>query len=131
MPRPWVRYWVAVLFVIVIAAPWYLSALEGGDGVSAPVAIVIVGLTLLVSPATGFLLRWLAIPLLLVPVLLVMPLGVNPQDSDQWTYWWLLVWGPMLFVAPAVIVGLVVRLVRDWSQRHLSLFGGTTGEGQI
>jgi hypothetical protein len=108
--RPWVRYVAAAVLVFLLAAPPFAHVLAGWDGeveVSDAVGIAVIGLVFF---AVGFLIgRWWSIPLLAVPVLLVLPLGENPEDSDGWTYAWLLIWGPLVIGVPFLLVGLMTR----------------------
>ena len=72
---------------------------------------------------TGFLVgRWWVVLVLFVPVLLSLPLGSNPQDSDRSSYW-ALVLIPTIFATPIVVLGLVARIiVNRWppAQRFFS-----------
>ncbi len=103
-----------MVFVVLVAGPYYADALwdwEGDVAISDAVAVaIIVG----VFFATGFLVgRWWSLVVLVVPVLLTWPLGVSPGDSDGWTYAWLLIWGPMLIGAPCLVAGYVTRVLAD------------------
>src|SRR4051794_31562637 len=91
LDRSWLRLGTAVVFVLIWCAPFYLDAAtpdtgsasgEVGGLTETAFYIVWIGLTLLV----GFIVRS---PSLLLPVVIyvaLLPLGVNPEDSDGWTY---------------------------------------------
>ena len=122
MGGAWVRRSMAVVFVLLVAGPYYLHAAagwDGLDGISDGVAVaVIVG----VFFATGFFVgRWWVLPLLVVPVLLTLPLGVNEDDSDGLTYTWLLLWGEMLIGVPSLLIGYASRAIVDRFARHPTL----------
>lgn len=116
MSRRWLGWISGAAIVLLATVPWFVSAANGGDDVTFGGGIwawawfvVLIGAAL----ATGFLLRAWAIPLLVLCVVVLVPLGVNPEDSDGWTYWALQLTGPMLFVTPAALLGVAARLVRD------------------
>lgn len=119
MGRAWVRYLIAVVFVLLVAGPYYLGAFGGWDGESEIKDWVGITLIAVVFLSTGFLVgRWWVLPLLLVPILLTLPLGVNEDDSDGWTYTWLLIWGPMLIGVPALVFGYAARIIVDAMVGH-------------
>jgi hypothetical protein len=121
MDRAGVRYGVAVAFVVLLAGPWYVDALTDYEFEGGLLAWSVFVASVLCSLAAGFLIgRWWAIPLIAVPVLVTVPLGQAPDDSDGWYYWALLVFGQMLFAAPAVLIGLGARTLA----RVLSRFDG-------
>lgn len=111
MDRAGVRYGSALGFFVLLAGPWYIDALTDYefDGV---VAWTVFAASVLCSLAAGFVIgRWWAIPLIAVPVLLTVPLGQAPDDSDGWYYWALLTFGAILFAGPAVLLGLGARVL--------------------
>jgi hypothetical protein len=72
------------------------------------------GLTLL----TGLVVRW---PALLLPFLIcaaLVPLGVNPEDSDRWTYAGLYAIPSGFLSFPVLLLGSVAGTLADiWSRR--------------
>jgi len=105
MSRAWLRLTVAVLFVLVWSAPFYIDAANinkttGSDLGGLPVAVLLVvwvALTLL----TGFIVRWPALVLPIVIFLVLIPLGANPEDHDGWPY-------AGLFLVPAGFLSFFV-----------------------
>jgi hypothetical protein len=86
----WFRVAVAGFFVLGWCVPFYVDAATVDDGffddadglVWAAFFAFLVVLTL----ATGFIVRWPALALPIVVYLALTPLGVHPEDSDGWTY---------------------------------------------
>jgi hypothetical protein len=125
MSRVWLRLTVAILFVIVWSAPFYIDAATinnttGPDvGGLAPAAFLVVwvGVTLL----TGFVVRW---PALVLPVLIylaLLPLGANPEDSDGWSYAALFLFPAGFFSFFALGAGWLGRIGFDrWLTRRVS-----------
>ena len=102
--------------IVLTTTPWFVSAANNGDDVTfggGGLEMTYFVAVLVIAALVGFLLRGGAIAVLVLCVVPLIPLGVNPQDNDGWTYWGLQVWGLMLLVTPAAILGIVVRLVRD------------------
>jgi hypothetical protein len=99
-----VRIAVAIAFVLAWCTPFYFDATTGdwddlatGSAAEAAFLVVYGGLTLL----TGLVVRW---PALALPIVIyALPLGVNPEDSDGWTYAW-------LYAIPAGFLSLPVLL---------------------
>jgi hypothetical protein len=124
MDRVWLRLTVAILFVLVWSVPFYLDAANpdtssgSGDvgGLAAAAFLVVYGgLTLF----TGFLVRWPALVLPVVIYFVLVPLGVDPEDSDGWTYAALYAIPGSFFVFLVLLGGGVGRLGVDyWRSRR-------------
>lgn len=91
MGRVWLRLTIAILYVLLSTASFYVDAatpdISPGSrdvgGLAAAAALVVyVGLTIL----TGYIVGWPSLALPFVIYLLLLPLGVDPEDSDRWTY---------------------------------------------
>jgi hypothetical protein len=114
LSSPWVRFIAAVTYVLLVAAPWYIWSGHSGDELQVSETLVLV-LFGVVGLATGFLVgRWWVIPVVFVPAYALLPLGVDPQDHDGWSYAALLFLPGLVFDMSAIVfVGLVARLVFD------------------
>jgi hypothetical protein len=73
----------------------------------------VVVLTILAAVATGYLVDIWSIPLLVICVVVLIPLGENPQDSDGWPYWALQLSGLTIFLVPAALLGMAARFIVD------------------
>jgi hypothetical protein len=114
LDRIWPRVVVAVLYVGLWTVPYYVFASTNDAGTNSgsetTLLVVLAGLTLL----TGFIVRS---PALLLPAVIyfaLVPLGVDPQDSDGWTYagLYLVPAGFLSFFALAA--GWLGRVGFDW-----------------
>lgn len=128
LDRSWFRLGTAVLFVLIWCAPFYLDAAtadstSGSADVSSQAEtaffIVWIGLTLLV----GYIVRS---PSLLLPIVIyvaLLPLGVNPEDSDGWTYAGLYLVPVGFFSFFILAFGWLGRLAADFWRKHRPLDG--------
>lgn len=116
-PQPgWVwRIMGAGGFLAACAAPYCAQAWSGWEGDDAT-GLVYFCLLLAAFFAAGCLIgRWWTVALLVLAPLVIWPLGVDPGDSDGWYYSSLFLFGPWLFGAPLLLLGLAIRTgVRWW-----------------
>jgi hypothetical protein len=107
------RVAVAVVFLALMTAdiyplnqePGHFSSFENALRLGAWLGFPIVGLLI------G---RWWAIPLVFLPVLIAIPAGPDLADNDQPAMWFQVLFGAILFGAPATAVGVVLRKGADW-----------------
>lgn len=121
-PRPGWRSRLAasLVFLLACAAPYYADAWFEVSDKSAVWLAYFIGL-LAGFFAVGFYVgRWWVISLLVLAPLVIWPLGVAPDDSDGWTYAWLFLWGPWLFGAPLLLLGLIIRTGHRWWKGQLA-----------
>jgi hypothetical protein len=114
MRARWIGWLAGAALLLLATAPWFVSAANGGDDITfggGALAWAYFGLVLVAAVLTGYFLHVWAIVLLILCVVVLVPLGENPQDSDNYPYWALQLTGWMLFLVPAVLAGMATRLL--------------------
>jgi hypothetical protein len=101
------RVALSLLFVVLWAAPFYVFAGTSDGSSGEPTAVVeaaILAFYGTLTILTGVAVGWPALVLPFVTYAVLLPLGVDPADSDGWTYAWLyaIPWG---FVSFLVLFG--------------------------
>lgn len=123
MGPPWVRLTVAVVFLLVSSAPFYVEAAtmgtDTGDGDEGPVVAALLGLIWLgLSLLTGAVVGWPALALPFVVVAVLTPLGTHPTDSDGWSWAQLYAVPAGFFSFFALLAGWLGRVgVLRWRRR--------------
>lgn len=117
-PRPgWQgRIAGAGAFILACVAPYCAQAWGGWEGGDTAGWICFIALTAAFFAAGLLIGRWWVLLLLVLAPLAIWPLGADPGDSDGWTYMALFLFGPWLFGAPLLLLGLLARMIVRWSK---------------